>query len=504
MDTINRRRFLRASAISGIAITLGSAKPLAGAQETVKQNHKSQKPNILWICTDQQRYDTIHALGNEYIRTPNLDKLVETGMAFTHAYCQNPICTPSRASFLTGRYPRSIQACTNGNEKWEDAAPLITKTLADIGYDCALAGKLHLSAAHGRIEPRPDDGYRLFHWSHHPKDDWPQGHAYQDWLISQGTGGHSALKKKNRGRIPAKYHQTTWCTDMAIDFMKEKHKGPWLFSLNCFDPHPPLDPPKEYLDRFDVDSLPDLPFRDSDIKHEKKLGEAYFQTRCKKLDKHKAKLNLAKYWAMIELIDDNVGRLLDALEKTGQRDNTLVIFTSDHGNMVGHHGLMHKGCRFYEGLMRVPLIMSLPGKIKQNVKNDALVELVDIAPTLRELTGLPVDKSMHGKSLLPQLFAQADPEEHRDRVYATYTNTLPHSEKKRRSYGTMIRTRRYKLVNYHGMDTGQLYDLEKDPGEFLNLWDDPKHQQVKAELTVRSYDITVMTTNTGSPMVGRY
>jgi len=131
------------------------------------------RPNVLWICTDQQRWDTIHALGNPHIRTPNLDRLVASGVAFTGAHCQTPICTPSRACFLTGRYPSTVHGCMNGNESWSGAAPLVTRLLADAGYDCGLAGKLHLSAADGRIEPRPDDGYRVFHWSHHPKDDWP-------------------------------------------------------------------------------------------------------------------------------------------------------------------------------------------------------------------------------------------------------------------------------------------------------------------------------------------
>src|SRR5687768_1938553 len=137
------------------------------------------RPNILWICADQQRYDTIGALGNPHVHTPNLDRLVREGVAFTHAYCQSPICTPSRASFLTGYYPSTVHASINGNDVWDEAAPLVTATLADAGYDGGLAGKLHLSAAQGRIERRPKhDGYRLFHWSHDPRDWWPEGHAY--------------------------------------------------------------------------------------------------------------------------------------------------------------------------------------------------------------------------------------------------------------------------------------------------------------------------------------
>lgn len=498
---MRRRSFLK-STLGGSAGVVITQLLQPGPAKAESMKRRAKMPNILWICTDQQRYDTIHALGNEYIRTPNMDKLIETGMAFTHAHCQSTICTPSRGSFLTGRYPRPIRSCRNGNDHWDNAAPLITRTLADAAYDCGLAGKLHLSAAHGRIEKRPDDGYRVFHWSHHPHDSWPAGHAYEDWLNSQGTG-HTKLKDKH-GYIPAKYHQTTWCTDRAIDFIKEERTGPWLFSLNCFDPHPPLDPPKKYLDRLDIDSLPEPPFAVSDLKEQNRLKDVFFQSKCKHYKGREGKTLLAKYWAMIELIDENVGRLLETLEQTGQRENTLIILTSDHGNMVGHHGLTAKGCRFYEGLVRVPLIFSMPGVVKQNVRNDVLVELVDIAPTLLELAGLSVDEGMHGKSLVRQLTYPEDAGDHRPFVYSTYTNTLAHGEKDKKSYGTMIRTKRYKLVNYHGHGTGELFDMLKDPGEFNNLWDDPDHQKIKMDMMIKSFDLTVRTTNVGTEITGRY
>jgi arylsulfatase len=499
MDTINRRRFLCASAISSIAITLGSAKPLIVAQETVKQNHKSQKPNILWICTDQQRYDTIHSLGNKHIRTPNLDKLVETGVAFTHAYCQSQVCTPSRASFLTGMYPDAIRACMNGNDYWGGGAPLITKTLADNGYDCGLSGKLHLSSFHKRIEKRPDDGYRAFHWSHDPQDNWPSGHGYIDWLEEQGFSYNKLIRK--HGSIPGELHQTTWCTNMAIDFIRENQKKPWLFSLNCFAPHSlsgKMYPPKDYVKRFDVDSLPGPHFRDSDLKAQKKLKKVNFQTKPTKYGTKEAKLYQAEYWALIEHIDENVGRLIDALQESAQRDNTIVIFTSDHGEALGDHGLRRKGCRFFDGLVRVPLIISWPGRFKKGIKSDALVELTDIVPTLLEATGLPVPNKMHGKSLMGILEGEADPHNHRDFVRSVYYNALHGTE----SYATMLRTRKYKIVNYHGHDTGELFDLEKDPYEFENLWDDPAHADVRFDLMRKSFDALAFAVDTGPPRVG--
>ena len=150
-------------------------------------NERSQRPNILWICTDQQRYDTIGALGNDKVSTPNLDQLTRDGVAFERAYCQSPICTPSRASFLTGMYPSSIRVCRNGNPEFPDFPPLISKTLADAGYTCGLIGKLHLSSAYGRVEKRADDGYSYWQYSHAPRDDWREGHDYADWVRSRGA-----------------------------------------------------------------------------------------------------------------------------------------------------------------------------------------------------------------------------------------------------------------------------------------------------------------------------
>ncbi len=460
-----------------------------------------RRPNILWICTDQQRWDTIGALGNEHIRTPNIDRLVETGVAFTHAHCQTPICTPSRASFLTGMYASTLHACMNGNEKWDEAAPLITKTLRDEGYDCGLSGKLHLSTAQAHEpEVRPeDDGYRRFWFSHSHGQGIGKGNQYTDWLASNG---HDYKKvKKERGYLPAELHQTTWCADRAIEFLKEERDGPWLFSLNCFDPHPPFDPPHKYVQRFDVESLPGPYFRESDLEAQERLGGVHFQSKPTHPDEFNGKLHQAKYWAQIELIDENVGRMLSALEETGQRGNTMVIFTSDHGDMTGDHGLRAKGCRFYEGLVRVPLIVSWPRSFRQGLRSDALVELTDIAPTLLEATGMPVPETMHGKSLLPILTGDADAGEHREFVRSEFYRTLA---KEPQSFGTMIRTRRHKLVNYHGDGVGELFDMEKDPGEFSNLWDKPKHAKTRLELTERSFDALALAVDVGPERVGRY
>ena len=463
----------------------------------------TKPPNILWICTDQQRYDTIGALNNTQVHTPNIDKLVETGVAFDRAFCQSPICTPSRGSFLTGMYPSTVHSCFNGNEYWAEAAPLVTAELADADYDCALAGKLHLAGTFGRIEPRPKhDGYRLFHWSHDQEDQWEAQHAYADWLSS--LGHNLGEMREHPHDIPPELHQTTWCSDRAIDFIEADHAGkPWLMSVNIFDPHEPFDPPQPYLDRFDIDSLSGPLFRESDLAAQAKLADIDFQTPCRRPEEFNAKWIQAAYYAMIELIDDNVGRMLEALERTGQRQDTVVIFMSDHGEMLGDHGLLLKGCRFYEGLVRVPLILSWPGQFMQGVQREALVELMDIAPTLLELAGLPVPVRMQGRSLMPLLNDPQAADQHRDLVRCEYYDAInaTYNEAFTGAYATMLRDERYKLIVYHGHALGELFDLEKDPDEFVNLWDDPALLATKYRLMQLSFDALAFATDLGTKPV---
>ncbi len=481
----------------------------------------TQRPNILWICTDQQRYDTIAALGYPGVSTPNIDRLVRTGVAFTHAYCQSPICTPSRASFLTGRYASAVHVNGNGNDYFPPEAKLLTKTLAEDGYDCGLIGKLHLASPYKRMEPRTDDGYRYWQYSHAPRDDWAQGHDYAEWVRSKGQS-LKELSSQAEG-VPAEFHQTTWCAEKTIDFIRSAHDGPWLASVNIYDPHPPFNPPQAYRAMFDPAAMPDPIFRPNDLEQQEILAVIDFQSRGRdphELDiknpvvpaspvrgveanssagKRDAWTLKAAYYAMIKLVDDQVGRMLAALEETGQAENTVVIFMSDHGETLGDHGLIQKGCRFYEGLVRVPMIWSWPGHFAGDLRSDALVELTDIMPTLLDLAGLPHPSYLAGKSLLPILTGQASPDTHRDFVRCEYYDALDLPDS---SMATMIRDARYKLVVYHGHNLGELYDLAQDPQEFDNLWDDPAHQAIKAELMQRSFDASMLAMDRGPRRIG--
>jgi arylsulfatase len=479
------------------------------------------RPNILWICTDQQRFDTIGALGNPFVSTPNIDRLVAEGTVFTTAYCQSPICTPSRGSFLTGMYPSRIHATGNGNDHFPDEPPLVTKLLRDAGYDCGLIGKLHLASAYRRIEPRVDDGYGYWQYSHAPRDDWPEGHDYADWVKERGY----SLKEltHNLEGVPAELHQTTWCAEKTIEFIREHAESPWLASVNIYDPHPPFNPPVEYREQFDPDEMPGPLFQESDLAQQEKLSAVDFQSEVRTPDNldiknpivpripgsaldqaespgdRDARTLQAAYYAMIKLIDDQVGRILDALEETGQRENTVVIFMSDHGEMLGDHGLIQKGCRFYEGLVRVPLIWVWPGQIAAGRQVEGLVELTDIAPTLLELAGEDVPEQMQGKSLLHLLRDETQGGDHRDWVRCEYYDALDQPDG---TYATMYRDARYKLIVYHGHELGEMYDLKEDPHEFNNLWDDAAHAGTKLALMLRSFDESMLAMDPGPQRVG--
>ncbi|KRE86296.1 sulfatase [Paenibacillus sp. Soil766] len=458
----------------------------------------STKPNILWICTDQQRFDSLGCYGNPYVSTPNIDRLAERGTLFENAFCQSSVCAPSRGSFLTGRYPRTVRLRKNGQNIPDDER-LVTSILHDAGYTCGLAGKLHLSACHPEVchgtERRIDDGYDMFHWSHHPKDDWPSN-EYSNWLRAKGKTFETRPVEGCEYVVygpDVEDHQAAWCAEKAIQFM-EAHTGkeqPWLFSANIFAPHHPFDPPeshlRKYLDKLDDIALPNYADGEPDSKtsyqrkdHQGAYGNPKLYPFVKMTDSDHRYLTAA-YWAMVDLIDEQVGKMIDALERTGQLDNTIIVFMSDHGELLGDHGVYLKGPHFYEPSVHVPLIVSWPGRFREKNRVPALVELVDLAQTFLEAAGVELYPGMQGKSLMKLLTGETG--EHREDVYCENYETIP--GKYNLGYSVMVRDRDSKIILYNTRDDGELYDLANDPNESVNLWHAAEHAALKLRMMER-------------------
>ena len=282
-------------------------------------------------------------------------------------------------------------------------------------------------------------------------------------------------------------------------FIRENTGRPWFFSFNCFAPHHPFDPPKEFLDRYDPDEMP-LP--------KTREGELDLKPTFQQLDAEWAHNSpgefhtgamtdqdrrevCAAYYAMCEHIDHEVGRILDALDESGQAENTVVIFMSDHGEMLGDHGLYFKGPHFYDEAIRVPLVMRWSGRFRKNTKSDELVELIDLAPTLLDAAGIdePPDR-MQGRSLMPVLTGENRtdaPHQPREHVYCEYFNAWTHSN----AYASMVRTRKEKIVVYHGTDQGEYYDLENDPDEFANRFKDPNYEHAVRRMLLKCFDASI-------------
>jgi arylsulfatase len=493
---MNRRDLLKASLLaagSAAAPLPAQQSPRAQAPHSWPQAPRettgARMPNVLWIIADQQRFDTIQGLNNEHARTPNLRKFIDESVTFTHAFCQNPVCSPSRASFLTGRYPHTTSLRANG-QRIRESERLVTRTLADHGYTCGLSGKLHLSpCAGGRNEDRIDDGYSVFWWSHDLTDQWPGKNMWHVWLKDRGIKLPEAPPHSPAWGIPIdpQYTQTAWCSDMAIQFMRQQQRfNPWLMSVNIFQPHHPFWPTKDYLSRYDPDTLPSPKYQEGELANKPVFQRvdhqaAYAGTALSfaKTDDPTHRKITAAYYAMIEQVDTEVGRMLHVLEETGQADDTIVIYMSDHGEMLGDHGIYLKGPYFYDCMIRVPLIIRWPKKFKAGLRSDALVELVDIAPTLLESAGIPVSSGIQGRSLTSVLTGSAT--SHRDTIYSEHFDSSFLYDPP--PMAACVRDHQYKLSYYRNLGMGELYDLDKDPGEVTNLWTSPGSRDIREKMT---------------------
>jgi len=462
-----------------------------------------RRPNVLWIMTDQQRFDCLGANGNRIIRTPILDKLAARSANFQQAFVQSPVCVPSRASYFTGRYPHSHKNRVNYTPL--DAREVLGQQMFhDAGYQTGVVGKLHYyppTAAHARSlgwdRVQIDDGvghtdaysdYVAWRKTHDPKANLP----YQSTAPLAG-------KNPFRAAIAYEHTPTAWCGARTRDMLREFLQSPLPFFLysSFFKPHAPYTVPEPYDRMYDDVEIP-LPRKVTlaeiqrlplPVQKQILRGRPQYE-----MDRTRLEWIYRSYYASVSMIDREVGLLLDDLEKSGRAQDTIIVFTTDHGDQLLEHGLVDKNV-FFEASVRVPFLLSYPSRVKPG-KRDDLTEMVDVLPSLLELCGLPVPVSIQGRSVLSgakREFAFAEniiPE-----VITTANLDLPYVPGEgvggiRHPDAKMLRTSRWKF-NYYPGHGGELYDLANDPREERNLYREPAHQTTVREMKDRLLDFLI-------------
>jgi len=470
--------------------------------------------SVLLFLTDQQRKDSIGAYGNPRIRTPHLDRLAREGVRFERAYTTNPFCCPARASILTGLYPRTHGVWHNGIQFDAVAPPTLGDLLQEQGYRTGSVGKVHLNAWFG---PHPPTGYQESqdYWARHPElAGWHgpycgfqevelvighvhysvRGGHYAAWLAQEFPEGRDLLQRQRALRdlgyvdcwwnaIPDAYHYNTWIADRTIALIDRFAGGPFFIHCSFPDPHHPFSACQPYASLYDPADMPDpLPASLEELEHlpphyrAMHLGEPseFPSWRPRPFAREIAGAPLreimAQTYGMVTHVDRCIGRILDHLEARGLLDETLIIFTADHGEMLGDHGFLFKGPWFYQSLLNVPLLIRCPGGMP-GVRQE-LVGHVDLVPTALDCLGLEVPEYLPGHSLKGHLHGR--PAFIRD---AVLTEFRPDGKNMK-----VLHTPDWKYVYYHGAPYGELFNLREDPQERRNLFDDPACAGVRREL----------------------
>ena len=485
------------------------------------------RPNILWICTDQQRSDSLGCYGNKEVRSGNIDSIAESGVRFNRHVTPMQICSPSRATMLTGLYPRHHQLITNGMALPE-AVPTLTASLGQAGYRTHGVGKQHLQPilAPARLNmpdsrafwDKPDAhkwdgpyyGYQTIDLLLGESDTAQIAGHYANWLKAHYPQYVDHLKPKYatypppgdldeiwRSAMPIESHYNTWITDRAVDFLSNQdlNEAPFLLFVSYPDPHHPFDPPEEYADRYDLADvkLPivtqgDLegrpPYCDDLFPKGQGFRKLYWQAdegaeggstiTTEGISDDSLRKAIAYTHAQVEMIDDGVGRILAQLKASRQDENTIVIFTSDHGEYLGNHGLLHKGPASYRQLTELSLLIKGPG-MQSGAQVDSLTSHIDLMPTLLEATGVS-GPEVDGISLLPLL--NGDVKQIRQYTFGEYHPTV-----RKDLYNQTVYKGKWRMTRYpHMPHWGELFDLKSDPLELENLFFDPTKAGIKDSL----------------------
>lgn len=492
----------------------------------------SKRPNILLISSDQQHWNTIGAFNPE-VSTPNLDRLVREGTTFERAYCPNPTCTPSRSSIITGMYPSQHGAWTLGTKLLEDRHT-VGEDFKEAGYKSALVGKAHFQPLKSTEEYPSLESYPVMqdleYWKQHNgpfygfdhvelarnhTNEAHVGQHYALWMEEQGCSNWRDYFLPPTGTldpsitykwpIPEKYHYNTWIaerTNALLENYKQTDDSFFLWA-SFFDPHPEYLIPEPWDTMYDPDQLtiPSLvpgehdrnpphfgmtQEEKPDFSRWKETGygihgyrsHLYYEygDKFRLTDEDRKKL-VGVYYGMISMMDKYIGRILDKLDELGLAEDTIVVFTTDHGHFFGQHGLQAKGGFHYEDLIKLPFIVRYPGRVPAGATSGAIQSLVDLAPTFLSFCDIPVPPAMTGV-------------DQKDVWLGTRSAARDHAICEFRHEPTTIHQKtyvdeRYKITVYYNQTYGEIFDLQEDPGELRNLWDEPGCEGLKSELLLK-------------------
>lgn len=501
---------------------------------------KNTRPNILLITSDQQHWQTL-GVNNPLIRTPALDRLAAEGAYSERAYCNNPTCSPSRATIITGLYPAWHHCWTIGVKLPEDV-PTVGDAFQRSGYATTLVGKAHFQPT--RSEPdqtsleamptiRDLDFWRKFHGPYYGfehieitrnhADEHIVGEHYALWMEEQGLENWrdyfqpwppdpKAPRRLHKWDLPQELHYSRWTADRTIANI-ERHVGdgkPFFLWSSFHDPHPPYLVPEPWDTMYDpadmqlgtllpgeLDLMPPH-FRKTQEEHpdfsmykETSYTNHGFHTHL--VDAKLLRKHMAVYYGMISFMDREIGRVLAALDRLGIAGDTLVVFSTDHGHYFGQHGLTAKGAFHYEDMIKVPMLARFPGRIPPGRIDGSMQGLVDYAPTFLAAAGIEIPGLMQGVNQLDVWCGKR--ESARDHVIC---------ENRHQPTAVHLRTyvdRRYKMTVYRDHEYGELFDLEADPGERRNLWDDPASAAVKCEVLRRFVNAELLREPTRYPRI---
>ena len=484
------------------------------------------RPNILLITSDQQLFDTL-GFKNPHIKTPSLDRLAREGTDFSRAYTINPVCTPTRATLITGMYPSLHGAWTIGVKLAEDI-PTLGDSFREAGYDATLIGKAHFQPLADGDKPheksiecqpilRDLDFWRTFNETHTPwygfdhvetcrqhgdasqagghYGVWCEENGFTEWKNYYRTWPHDE-KSCRRGawNIPEAYHYTTWTGQRTIASIRRsvKNDKPFFLWSSFHDPHPPYVVPEPWASMYDPADMPIGKLTPGELE---KMPPPHQMTQDPQADwssfseeggsmchgyfyhaisEEQLRKDMAIYYGMVSFMDHQIGLILDELDAQGIADNTLIVFTTDHGHYIGHHGLTAKGPFHYEQGIKLPFIVRYPGHVPAGESSSSLQALVDLPQTFLSACAIEVPGIMQGVDQMPVWRGEKDSV--RDGVICEFRHnpTKVHL----RSYIN----ERYKLTLYRDRKWGELFDLQEDPEEINNVFEDSDYASIKATL----------------------